>query len=143
MLKRRWSSRILRHLDKGLNDPADILRNESTLSPAVMCERLRTMLRYSLIARFPRPAPSKVVEFRVTPRGKKILKMLDIIDRLDQLDQHLTIDGASIEDDLGLPIDENSSCPGRGEPAVSERSAKRRQPVLSSLLTTPPKQIST
>ena len=86
MLKRKWSACILRYLAKGITDPAEIAKHEPELSAAVMSERLRAMLRYDLIARYPQPAPSKTVEFRPTPRGKKILKMLDVIDRLDQLD---------------------------------------------------------
>ena len=82
ILKRKWSASILRYLDAGLNDPAAISKRETDLSPMVLNERLRTMLRYELIARFPQP--SKRVEYRLTPRGKKVLQMLDIIQRLDE-----------------------------------------------------------
>jgi len=84
MLKRKWSAIILRYLEKGINDPAEITKREANLSSMVMNERLRTMLRYGLIARFPRPAPSNVIEYRLTPLGKKILEMINAIDELDQ-----------------------------------------------------------
>jgi DNA-binding HxlR family transcriptional regulator len=134
MLKRRWSASILRYLDRGITDPAEITKNEVNLSPAIMSQRLRTMLRYSLVARFPRPAPSKVVEFRLTPRGKKILKMLDIIDQLDRLDQRLALNGKSIEEDLGIPVSEPADHLHDPEPAVSDKPAKRKK----SSATVPP-----
>lgn len=84
MLKRKWSTIILRHLEKGLNDPAEITKQEPGLSAKVLSERLRTMLRYDLVARFPRPSPGGIVEYRLTLFGKKILEMLNAIDQLDQ-----------------------------------------------------------
>jgi DNA-binding HxlR family transcriptional regulator len=84
LLKRKWSAVILRAMNKGLNDPVDIVRVEPSISPKVMSDRLRTLVRYGLIARFPRPAPSSVIEYRLTPLGKKILELIDGIDALDQ-----------------------------------------------------------
>ena len=84
MLKRKWSAVILRHLNRGLNDPQEIAKIETTISPKVMSERLRTMVRYGLIARYPRPAPSDVIEYRLTELGRKILEMIDTIDHLDR-----------------------------------------------------------
>jgi len=51
---------------------------------AAMNERLRNMLRFSLISRFPRASPSKIIEYRLTPRGHNVLKILNFIDQLDQ-----------------------------------------------------------
>jgi len=84
LLKRRWSTVILRHLDQGKSDPCEIAKIETDISAKVMSERLRTMVRYGLIARYPRPAPSSVVEYRPTILGKKILEMIDNINALDQ-----------------------------------------------------------
>jgi hypothetical protein len=75
-----------------MNDPDDVIRCEEGLTASIMSERLRTMLRYGLIARYPRPAPSSVVEFRLSARGKKILKILDVIDQLDQLEREFGLD---------------------------------------------------
>jgi DNA-binding HxlR family transcriptional regulator len=83
MLKRKWSSSILRYLDQGVNNPAEIIKREIGLSNPVLNERLRAMVRYGMVARFPLPPPSKAAEYRLTPRGKKVLQMLDIIDQLD------------------------------------------------------------
>jgi DNA-binding HxlR family transcriptional regulator len=84
LLKRKWSAIILRYLEKGVNDPAEITKREVNISTKVMSERLRTMLRYGLLARFPRPAPSKMIEYRLTPLGKKLLELINAIDELDQ-----------------------------------------------------------
>jgi DNA-binding HxlR family transcriptional regulator len=84
LLKRKWSATILRYLDKGISDPAEITKHEVDISTKVMSERLRTMLRYGLLARFPRPSPSTVIEYRLTPLGRKLLDMINAIDELDQ-----------------------------------------------------------
>ena len=84
LLKRKWSAVILRHLANGITDPADISKREPDLSRAAMNERLRNMLRFGLVSRFPRPSTSKIVEYRLTSRGHKILKVLNFIDQLDK-----------------------------------------------------------
>ncbi|HWZ96022.1 MAG TPA: helix-turn-helix domain-containing protein [Opitutaceae bacterium] len=84
LLKRKWSATILRYLEKGISDPAEITKREVDISTKVMSERLRTMLRYGLLARFPRPSPSTVIEYRLTPLGKKLLEMINALDELDQ-----------------------------------------------------------
>jgi len=93
-----------------------------------MSQRLRAMLRYALVARYPRPAPSKVVEFRLTPRGKKILKMLDIIDQLDRLDQRLALNGKPIEEDLGIAVTVPPDRSSKPETSVSDKPARRKNP---------------
>jgi DNA-binding HxlR family transcriptional regulator len=134
MLKRRWSASILRYLDRGVTDPAEITKNEVKLTPAIITKRLRTMLRYALVARFPMPSPSKAVEFRLTPRGKKILKMLDIIDQLDRLDQRLTLNGKSIEETLGLTVAAIPDTPPKPAAPVASKTAKTKktQPLSRS-----------
>ena len=84
LLKRKWSTIILRHLASGISDPAEIGKRESDLSPKAMNERLRNMLRFSLITRYPNSNNAKLVEYRLTARGHKILKVLNFIDQLDQ-----------------------------------------------------------
>jgi DNA-binding HxlR family transcriptional regulator len=84
LLKRKWSATILRYLDRGITNPAEIARHETNISTKVMSERLRTMLRYGLLARYPRPSPSTIIEYRLTPLGKKLLEMINAIDELNQ-----------------------------------------------------------
>jgi DNA-binding HxlR family transcriptional regulator len=98
LLKRKWSAAILRYMAKGVSDPAEITKHEVNLSTKVMSERLRSMLRYGLLARFPRPSPSTVIEYRLTPLGKKLLEMINAI---DELDQQLIKSGKPVEENLG------------------------------------------
>lgn len=84
LLKRKWSAIILRHLASGITDPAQIRKQELDLSQSAMNERLRNMIRFGLIARYPGASTSKVVEYRLTARGHKMLKVLNFIDQLDE-----------------------------------------------------------
>ena len=84
LLKRKWSAVILRHLADGITDPAEIGKREADLSPKAMNERLRNMLRFCLITRYPSSTNAKLVEYRLTARGHKILKVLNFIDQLDE-----------------------------------------------------------
>jgi DNA-binding HxlR family transcriptional regulator len=99
LLKRKWSATILRYLEKGVNDPAEIARHEVNISTKVMSERLRTMLRYGLLARFPRPSPSTVIEYRLTSLGKTLL---DMINAINELDQQLIKSRNSMEQNFGI-----------------------------------------
>ena len=84
LLKRKWSTVILRHLASGITDPSEIGKRETDLSPKAMNERLRNMLRFCLISRYPNPSNAKLVEYHLTARGHKILKVLNFIDQLDE-----------------------------------------------------------
>jgi len=84
LLKRKWSAVILRHLANGITDPSEIGKLETDLSPKAMNERLRNMLRFCLITRYPGTSNAKLVEYRLTARGHRILKVLNFIDQLDQ-----------------------------------------------------------
>lgn len=84
LLKRKWSAIVLRHLASGISDPAEILRREPELVTKAMNERLRNLLRFCLITRYPSSTNAKQVEYRLTARGDKILKILNFIDQLDE-----------------------------------------------------------
>jgi DNA-binding HxlR family transcriptional regulator len=84
LLKRKWSVIILRCLEKGFNDPAVIIAREPDLSPHVLSERLRTMVRYGVVARYPQPSPSSITEYRLTAFGKRIVELLSLINALDR-----------------------------------------------------------
>jgi len=60
-----------------------IAKIEPEISAKVIAERLRTMLRYGLIARFPHSPPSNAVEYRLTLFGKKIHNLFSSICELD------------------------------------------------------------
>jgi len=84
LLKRKWSVVILRHVSNGLTEPAAICKLEEGLTPTALNERLRMLLRYSLIIRNARRAKARAIEYQVTPRGHQILKMLTLIEQLDE-----------------------------------------------------------
>jgi DNA-binding HxlR family transcriptional regulator len=86
LLKRKWSATILRHLETGIHSPADICAMEPELTAQVMNERLRTMLRYNLISRSPARAQVRILTYKLTPRGQRILKMLSLIEQFDQVE---------------------------------------------------------
>jgi len=130
LLKRKWSTVILRHLDQGRTDPVEIAKIETEISPKVMSERLRTMVRYGLIARDPRPAPSSVIEYRPTFLGKKILEMIENINTLDQQLRQDWFDRRKHKDAVteGLGLDEPSApesiiVPGQSAALPPRRSA--------------------
>lgn len=84
LLKRKWSTAIMRLLEQGINDQAEIVKAQPAISPKALSERLRSMRRFGVVARFPRPGPVGNVEYRLTPLGKKLLELLDMIDQLDR-----------------------------------------------------------
>jgi len=135
MLKRRWSTIILRHLSRGVNTPEEVISREPGLSAAILTERLRAMLRYGLIARFPRPGPSVVVEFRLTARGRKILRILDLIDQLDELDQELVQGNDTLEQQFGLQAREDAV--PRPEATASRSTAAGRPRTKHQTLPNP------
>jgi DNA-binding HxlR family transcriptional regulator len=137
LLKRKWSADILRYLDKGICDPAEITKREVNISTKVMSERLRTMLRYGLLARFPRPAPSTVIEYRLTSLGRKLLEMINAI---DELDQQLIKSRKSMEENFAInsvPTPDAKSVPQA--PAFKKSNGNNRpttNPATSKLTST-------
>ena len=84
ILKHRWSATLLRHISTGLEDPVDIISIEKEIPPFLLNKRLRTLLRYGLIARFPRPSQRVATVYRITCRGEKLLGILALIEELDR-----------------------------------------------------------
>ncbi|MEJ1972679.1 MAG: winged helix-turn-helix transcriptional regulator [Lacunisphaera sp.] len=88
LLKHKWSRTILRHLRDGNHDPVEISRIELDIAPSTMSERLRTMVRHNLIQRMNKYPREKVVLYRLTPKGRRILTVLDLIGQLDGFPDH-------------------------------------------------------
>jgi predicted transcriptional regulator len=105
-----------------VSDPAEITKQEVNISTKVMSERLRTMLRYGLLARFPRPSPSTVIEYRLTPLGKTLL---DMINAIDELDQQLIKSRKSMEESFGInpaPVPDPRAVPPASASKKSDRN---------------------
>jgi DNA-binding HxlR family transcriptional regulator len=121
LLKRKWSVTILRYLHNGTTSPADIARKEPELSLLAMNERLRTLLRYGMIVRHPsRGSPREPADYRLTPKGQRILSMLELISQLDSLSDQ---DPRSLDEVLRSDLiakselPEVAPAPGRRKPA--------------------------
>lgn len=84
ILKRRWSAIILRHVATGITSPLAIAKKEPSLAHSILNQRLRTLQRYGLVARFPNPNSSQPAEYNITHLGRRILHLLDEIARVDQ-----------------------------------------------------------
>jgi len=85
LIKHKCSRLILLHLKEGTNDPAEIARIEMCIAPTTMSERLRTMQRYNLILRHNKSNRPKIVVYRLTPKGNRILTVLELLEQLDAL----------------------------------------------------------
>jgi hypothetical protein len=95
-----------------------------------MSERLRTMVRYGLIARYPRTAPSSVIEYRPTALGKKILEMIDTINTLDQQLRQGWFSRRGHKDDMPQDLELNE--PSRAESVLMPRQSAATPPRRSA-----------
>jgi DNA-binding HxlR family transcriptional regulator len=93
----KWSVRILGLIAAGCARPSRILRACEGLSPKVMNERLRKMTRFG--QRTVRgEKPPVEVDYRLTPFGRRFLRILEEVRRLQE-----AVDAGAIEESpLGL-----------------------------------------
>jgi len=80
----KWSVRLLWLIAEGQNRPSALLRASPGLSAKVMHERLRKMLRFGLVERhvFGEKPPVEV-DYRLTPFGRRFMRILHEIRRLE------------------------------------------------------------
>ncbi len=83
LLKRKWPLIVLRHIERGLNDSESIMQAEPEISPEVLNNILRTMIRYRLISRSRHFASAKLISYDVTELGGKMLEILTLIEKFD------------------------------------------------------------
>jgi len=134
LLKRKWSVTILRYLHSGTTSPADIARKEPELSLLAMNERLRTLLRYGMILRHPsRGSPREPADYRLTPKGERILAMLELIGQLDLLSDQ---DPRSLDEIL------RSDFASKAGPPEVVPSPGRRKPAPQKVITPEPNRIA-
>ncbi len=86
LIKHQWSWTILRHLRTGTGSPTEISRIEISIAPSTMSERLRTMVRYNLIRRTNLSVRHADVTYRLTPKGRRVLSLLDVINQLEDVE---------------------------------------------------------
>lgn len=81
----KWSVLILRAIAEGTVRPSAIQRACPRLSAKVMNERLRKLTRFDIAERHVRgEKPPIEVEYRLTPFGRRFLRILDEVRKLEQ-----------------------------------------------------------
>lgn len=79
----KWSVRLLQLCAEGLTRPSAFLRACPGLSAKVMNERWRKMLRFGIVERtVTGQRPPLEVEYRLTPFGRRFIRVLDEVKRL-------------------------------------------------------------
>jgi DNA-binding HxlR family transcriptional regulator len=94
----KWSVRLLQLCAAGHSRPSAFLRACPGLSAKVMNERWRKMIRFGIVRRtvFGEKPPVEV-EYRLTPFGRRFLRILDEVRRLQE-----AVDSEGISNSGGL-----------------------------------------
>ena len=78
----KWSLTVYRLLASGINRPGEMVRHVEGLSTKVLNECLRKNLKFGIIKRMAYPEVPPRVEYRVTPFGRKFIRILDELEKL-------------------------------------------------------------
>lgn len=85
----KWSVRLLQLCAEGHRRPSAFLRACSGLSAKVMNERLRKMTRFGIVQRTVcGEKPPVVVEYELTPFGRRFMGILEEVRRLQEAVDH-------------------------------------------------------
>lgn len=79
----KWTVVVLRSIAGGVHRPGALTKRIPGLSPKVLNERLRKLLRYSIISREVFNEIPPKVEYRLTPLGKRISKVLSDLEKIE------------------------------------------------------------
>lgn len=92
----KWSVRLLQLCAEDRRRPSAFLRACSGLSAKVMNERLRKMTRFGIVQRTVLgEKPPVVVEYRLTPLGRRFMGILEEVRRLQEAVDHGAVSEAS------------------------------------------------
>lgn len=94
----KWSAAVVVAIKRGVTRPGKLERYIPGISTKVLAERLRKLLSYGLIIREDHSAAVLHVEYRLTPAGARLAK---IIDQLHVLQKEHT---ARIEEAGATPV---------------------------------------
>ena len=78
----RWTISVLRAVAGGVRRPGALERHVAGISTKVLSDRLRAFTRAGLFERVQFPEIPPRVEYRLTPLGKKFLRLLREVERL-------------------------------------------------------------
>lgn len=79
----KWSMSILDMIDKGINRPGAMVREQDGLTTKVLNERLRKLQRYQVLDKLEHPEVPPRVEYVYTEFGKKFLDIVKAIRKLE------------------------------------------------------------
>jgi DNA-binding HxlR family transcriptional regulator len=92
----KWSVRLLQLCADGHTRPSAFLRACPGLSPKVMNERLRKMIRFGIVRRtVSGDKPPVEVEYRLTSFGLRFMRILEEVRRLQEVVDQAAVSGAS------------------------------------------------
>lgn len=80
----KWTLSILQAVRVGICRPGALERSIAGLSKKVLNERLRKLVRFGILCRQVYPEVPPRVEYRLTPFGRKFVRVLDAVARLDR-----------------------------------------------------------
>ncbi|MFY9268801.1 MAG: helix-turn-helix domain-containing protein [Candidatus Manganitrophaceae bacterium] len=86
----KWSLTVYSLLAKGINRPGAMVRSVEGLSTKVLNECLRKNINFGIIKRIAYPEVPPRVEYKMTPFGKKFLRILDDLEKLqDEIENEI------------------------------------------------------
>lgn len=77
----KWTVQILGAIAAGAVRPGRLRRSIPGLSTKVMNERLAKLMRYGVLERIARAGPQLHVEYRLTPKGRDLARLVSAVDR--------------------------------------------------------------
>lgn len=80
----KWSLSVLGAIRKGVHRPGAIERACAGISTKVLNERLRKMVRFRIVERTSFGEIPPRVEYRLTPFGRRFVRLLDDIEELQE-----------------------------------------------------------
>ncbi|MBX3016304.1 MAG: helix-turn-helix transcriptional regulator [Bdellovibrionaceae bacterium] len=79
----KWSMSILDMVDKGINRPGAMVREQDGLTTKVLNERLRKLQKYQILDKIEHPEVPPRVEYVYTDFGRKFLDIVIAIRKLE------------------------------------------------------------
>jgi DNA-binding HxlR family transcriptional regulator len=77
----KWTVQILGAIAAGVVRPGRLQRSIPGLSTKVMNERLAKLMRHGVLDRVARSGPRLHVEYRLTPKGRDLARLIAAVDR--------------------------------------------------------------
>ncbi len=78
----KWSMTIYQLLGAGINRPGEMVRSVEGLSTKVLNQCLRRNMEFGVLEKISYPEVPPRVEYKVTPLGLKLMKIMDDLESL-------------------------------------------------------------